>query len=413
MHFLIGQEARFRYTTMGSKFLLFSLGILASTSGTSSAQTDPFAPQNGQATSDPFAAQTGISGNPFQEDDPLAPTPDQQSTQTKKSEHVDLLPVEKKRAVVVIEGSRGRGTGFIAKMKGVLFVVTNIHVIKDNTKLKFMTMDGDMLSIDDVYAAKGYDIAILKLSNQNRLNYFNITQDVFSNVSVGTEVLIPGNSLGDGTILQTKGSVVAVGPKLVEHNAPTFAGNSGSPVIKTTDWEVIGVDTLSTRRDLLDWFNQHSKNQKGSQVKSDVRLFGYRIDNINSWERVTFDELERQHQDITRIQTEVLCVLSAVWGTNWHYQRSDTVSRIINRYLEKTSNPSLSVQDVEYQKKLARSALYNHLTTQRKEAVKNSKKAYALMGQDYTNTINFCDQLIEYVGRYYESESSKDPFETR
>lgn len=392
--------------------ILFSISLLAHVS----AQVDPFASPNkanlGSQPIDPFAAPTGVTGDPFEEDDPLNQNAESQPA-GKKTYYVDELPVEKKRAVVIIEGDSGRGTGFVAKINDILFVVTNIHVIKDNKNLKFMTMDGDTISTSDVYAAKDYDIAILRLTEQHRVNFFDISSDVFSDVSVGTEVLIPGNSLGDGTILQTRGAVVAVGPKLLEHDAPTFAGNSGSPIIKMDDWKVIGVDTLSTKRDLLQWFNQHSKEQKGSQVKADVRLFGYRIDNIKEWEKISFNRLHQQHENISHIKIEALSVLSAVWGTDWHYQRSDTVSRIINRYIEKTSDSSLAIQDVEYQKKMARSALFNHLRSMKQDAIKNKVKAYELMKDDYSSTIAFCDELIEYVGRYYESDSSNDPFETR
>lgn len=395
--------------------LLFILTFLAY--GLTTAQTDPFASPNsgsvGPQPVDPFAAPTGISGNPFEEDDPLSLIDAEEDQNQSQAEYVDALPTEKKRAVVVIEGAKGRGTGFVAKINGILFIVTNVHVIKDNEKLVFMTMDGTNLSVGGVYAAKGYDVAILRIEEQDHQYFFEITPDVFSSVSVGTEILIPGNSMGDGTVLQTKGEVVAVGPKLIEHDAPTFSGNSGSPIINKENWEVIGVDTLSTKRDLLQWFNQHSKEHKESQIKNDVRLFGYRIDNVSEWERIRFSELQRQHDDILEIQTEALSVLSAVWGTDWHYQRSDTVSRIINRFIEKTSNSSLAVQDVEHQKKMARSALFNHLKSMQRKAERNRNQAYELMREDYSNTIVFCDELIKYAGRYYESGSSADPFETR
>ena len=393
--------------------IFFLLSLLPCIHG----QIDPFASPSsenlGTQSINPFAVPNGVSGDPFKEDDPLVERPTQAATSSKETEYVDELPLEKKRAVVIINGDSGSGTGFIAKINNILFIVTNIHVIKDNQNLKFMTMDGDTLLTSAVYAAKEYDIALLRLNEQDRSNYFDITEDVFSDIPVGTAVLIPGNSLGDGTILQTKGAVIAVGPKLIEHDAPTFSGNSGSPIINIEDWKVIGVDTLSTKRDLLQWFNQHSKEQKGSQVKNDVRLFGYRIDNIKGWEQISFTNLQQQHQDISHIQTEALSVLSAVWGDDWHYQRSDTVSRIINRFYEKTANHSLAFQDVNYQKRLARSGLYTHLKSIKENAVKNKVNAYELMKSDYSDSITFCDELIEYVGRYYESDSSNDPFETR
>lgn len=372
---------------------------------------DPFAAPSGSAI-DPFAVNTGINGDPFAEDDPFKPDTEEPE-QTNSNTYIDELPVEKKRAVVVIEGDSGRGTGFVSKINDILFIVTNIHVIKNNADLKFQTMDGSTLHVSGIFAAREHDVAILKIKNQEFPYYFELVNDVFTNISVGTKVLVPGNSLGDGTILQTKGEVVAVGPKLIEHDAPTFSGNSGSPIIQIEDWKVIGVDTLSTKRDLLAWFNQHSKNQKGSQVKKDVRLFGYRIDSIKGWEKISAHGLYVQHKDLEEIQIEVFSVLSAVWGTDWHYQRSDTVSRIINQFIRKTADSSMVYADVEYQKRTSRSALYNHLLSMKKRAETNKSQAYELMQDDYEETVELCERIADYVGRLYQSESQYDPFETR
>jgi len=367
----------------------------------------------GKTPADPFAAPTGVTGDPFKEDNPLTVNPDQDNREDRKSNYVDLLPEEKKRAIVTIEGDKTAGTGFIAKINDILFVVTNVHVIKNIKKPKFMTLGGEKISPASIFAAIDFDVAILRMTDQNWPYYFEVTDEILKDAKVGTEVIIPGNILGDGTILQTKGSIVAVGPKLIEHDAPTFSGNSGSPILKIDDWKVLGVDTLSKKRDLLQWFNQHSKTQAGSQVKNDVRLFGYRMDNIKDWEKISFSNLPRQNEELSTIQIEALSVLSAVWGTDWHYQRSDTVSRIINRYLERTSRRNLSTQDVEFQKKTARSLLYNHIVSMKKRAVEKQMDSYELMKNDYSETILLCDKIIEYVGRYYQSDSTYDPFEAR
>ena len=202
------------------------------------------------------------------------------------------------------------------------------------------------------------------------------------------------------------------GPKLIEHDAPTFSGNSGSPIINKENWEVIGVDTFSRKRDLLEWFNQYSKEQNESQIKNEVRLFGYRLDNIPKWEKILFTKLYRQNNDIIEIQTETLSVFSAIMGSDWHYQRSDTVSRIRNRFYKRMVG-NIAFQDQVRYKQLARSALYTHLNSMQKRAEANIQNAYAIMRQDYFKTIALCKAVKEFVGRYYESDSSVDPFETR
>tara|TARA_R110000744_G_scaffold96421_1_gene186354 strand:+ start:1867 stop:3066 length:1200 start_codon:yes stop_codon:yes gene_type:complete len=390
-------------------FTLFTI-LLVATQGQS---VDPFAPPDGR-NKDPFAASGGSGVDPFAID-PFAPQADEEDNhKTSTSDYVDLLPSDKKRAVVIVEGDNARGTGFIARLNNILFVVTNQHVIKNNPNPTFQTMNGDIVTTNGLYIAKGYDVAIFRISGDtSQLNYFEVEDDVFDSVKVDDSVLIPGNSMGDGTILQTRGTIIAIGPKLIEHNAPTFSGNSGSPVILEKNWKVIGVDTLSTSRDGLKWFNQFSKDQKGSQIKNDVRLFGYRIDNIKEWEGVRLKELERQHADILEIQKEAYSVLSAVHGSKYHYQNSPTVSTIIHRYYKRTAIASLAHSDVEYQKKVARSGLYNHLMSTKSRAKENKSKAYACMVSDYDEAIAVCDWIFDHVGKYYEAHLKEDPFEAR
>ena len=365
---------------------------------------DPFAPADANTVVDPFAAESpdpfaAPARNPFNKD-PFSPIEISENENEKESqtEYVDELPAEKKRAVVIIEGSKGIGTGFVSKINGILFIVSNVHLLKDNDKFEFTTMDGTNLKVSDIYAAKGYDVAILRILEQDRPYFFEVSPDVFSTVSVGTKILIPGNSMGDGTILQTEGEIVSIGPKRIEHDAPTFTGNSGSPILNKENWEVIGVDTLAIKRDQPEWFNKFSKEDKDSQIKNDVRLFGYRIDNIQEWENIQLSELNRQSKDIDEIRTEAWSVISAVGGYNWDYH-SDAVSRIDNHFLESTSNPRQTNQNYEQHKKLRLWSLLGHLESLEKRAISNEGSAYALMREDYSQTIALCQELVILVGR--------------
>jgi len=129
-------------------------------------------------------------------------------------------------------------------------------------------------------------------------------------------ILIPGNSLGAGTILQATGQVVAIGPRNIEHDAPTYAGNSGSPIILKKNWNVVGIDTYSKNNSLKRWDDKFSFKQPASQIKNDVRLFGYRLDSIpsNGWERIKWSEWRRQIESLEKMRALMDSIYDAVTG---------------------------------------------------------------------------------------------------
>lgn len=258
---------------------------------------------------------------------------------TADAPHVSALPNNRLLAIVVIEGKSGKGTGFIAKLKDKLFVFTNQHVIAGNEQLELKTINGDLLAYDSIFAGEEHDVAMFRLLNPTEgIPFFELESDPFQNTKTGDNVIVPGNSLGAGTILQARGKIISLGPKLVEHNAPTFSGNSGSPIVLESTMKVVGVDTLSKKSSPLDWANKFSREQVGSQIKSDVRLFGYRIDTIKKWSLIDLKRYNSEFAEIRELETEVVSVYAAVIGSKWHYQQSDTVSRIVSDWDRKVAD---------------------------------------------------------------------------
>lgn len=328
--------------------------------------------------------------------------------------HVSALPNEKLLAIVIIEGKSGTGTGFIAKLRDKLFVFTNQHVIAGNEKIELKTINGELLAYDSIFAGEGHDVAMFRLSNANEgTPFFELESDPFLNTKTGESVIVPGNSLGAGTVLQARGKIISLGPKLVEHNAPTFSGNSGSPIVHESTMKVVGVDTLSKKSNPLDWANKFSRDQAGSQIKSDVRLFGYRIDTINKWNLIDLKKYNSEFTEIRELETEVVSVYAAVIGSKWHYQKSDTVSRIITDWDNRVSKPLVSNEDKESATKGARFALNSHLNVLRDKARKRQTSAYDFFKKDYKQIEDLTDEVSEKVGNAILSPRSSDPFSAR
>ncbi|MDB6005512.1 MAG: trypsin, partial [Prosthecobacter sp.] len=159
-------------------------------------------------------------------------------------DYVDKLPPDKKNAIAVIEGDRGSGTGFFARFKDSVFLVTNLHVLDGNSTFKIRTSNGAEVKFAGMVAAREADIALLKLAEEPKA-YFDVEISVDTTNRTGDTILVPGNSLGGGTILQTEGRIAGIGPAKIEHDAPTFHGNSGSPILNVNTWKVLGVQTLA------------------------------------------------------------------------------------------------------------------------------------------------------------------------
>ena len=328
--------------------------------------------------------------------------------------HVSALPNNKLLAIVVIEGKAGKGTGFIAKLRDRLFVFTNQHVIAGNDQLELKTINGESLKYDLIFAGEEHDVAMFRLLNPSEdTPFFELESDPFQNTKTGDNVIVPGNSLGAGTILQARGKIISLGPKLVEHNAPTFSGNSGSPIVLESTMKVVGVDTLSKKSSPLDWANKFSREQDGSQIKSDVRLFGYRIDTIKKWNIIDLKRYNSEFAEIRELETEVVSVYAAVIGSKWHYQKSDTVSRIVSDLDKKISDSVVSKEDKESATKGARFALSSHLNVLRDKARKRQTSAYDFFKKDYKEIEELTDEVAEKVGNSILSPRSSDPFSAR
>ena len=183
-----------------------------------------------------------------------------------------------KNAIIIIKGSKGSGTGFLANFKDKKVVITNTHVIKDNKNFKFYTRSGREIKIKSLFFSKDRDISILETEDK-QITPLQICPKV-GELKTSTPVVVYGNSLGESVITEVKGTLQGTGPTEIESNAKFVEGNSGSPIIDTTTGKVIGVATRATCH--YRWTTYNTKFQ--------VRRFGTRIDNI------TWDDFQKYNR---------------------------------------------------------------------------------------------------------------------
>ncbi len=175
--------------------------------------------------------------------------------------------------LVIIEGDYSAGSGFVAKMHGDYFVVTNQHVLSGNKKFTITGMDGRKFPTDGpLYGATDYDVALLKIPESLAKNYLEIMDNPETNAKTGDPITIPGNSLGARVPTQINGQITAIGPELVEVSAQLVHGISGSPIIDRPAGKVVGIATMSITYKM-------DADKRG--ITADTRWFGYRVDNID------------------------------------------------------------------------------------------------------------------------------------
>ena len=136
------------------------------------------------------------------------------------------------------------GSGFIISADG--YVVTNNHVIENADEIEIEFFDGRLMEASVVGTDPKTDVALLKVTAQDKLKFVNFGD---SNKSkVGDWVLAIGNPLGQGFSVSA-GIISARGRALsgsyddfIQTDAAINRGNSGGPLFNM-DGEVIGVNT--------------------------------------------------------------------------------------------------------------------------------------------------------------------------
>lgn len=231
------------------------------------------------------------SSSPATATAPPAPSSDQKSG-ANTSAQVGEMVTKHRDDLVVIEGSKGRGSGFVCNVGGQPFLMTNIHVMANNPQPKFNTMNGKSLTVGA--SSLGVDHDIFKGALTEAPTSLEILENLDQTAKIGDPIAVLGNPEGAGVIKPLEGRIVGIGPNLVEVDAPFVQGNSGSPIIHIPTGKVIGIATYLIIRKV------DTKEKDG--VETTVRRFGYRVDNVAKWEPVNWTNFYTQSAQAAKIE---------------------------------------------------------------------------------------------------------------
>lgn len=210
-------------------------------------------------------------------------------------------------ALVIIETEDGGGSGFIAKIKGRSFLVTNIHVLAAARGARVQAMNGDKITLPNVaYLSEDRDLVIVPIEWEGA--HFKISTSLPNdNVRIGDSITVMGNSDAAGVATKLKGVINGIGPEELEVSAKFAPGNSGSPIIH--DDLGVAVGLVSHMRDLSD----KDKWTKDSEL-ADIRRFGFRLDGEISWQLLSLQNLYKQGELYDRFEDRTIVLAQTVYA---------------------------------------------------------------------------------------------------
>jgi hypothetical protein len=120
-------------------------------------------------------------------------------------------------------------------------------------------------------------------------------KNVDQNAAVGDDVVVLGNAEGAGVVNPIAGTIVGIGPNLLEIDAPFVPGNSGSPIVHLKSGKVIGVATYLIT-------NQFDLSTDTKLKQPVVRRFGFRLDSVKGWQPVDWRSFDAQAARMEEIE---------------------------------------------------------------------------------------------------------------
>lgn len=228
------------------------------------------------------------------------------------STHVGINDTNRKvsphitNSVLIIDGDKSVGTGFVARADGKKFLYTAAHVFTGNSRLTIRNASGmEFKKFDDLQAADGADLIRLKILD-DPADFLELAP-VDASLPINTEIVALGNGGGNGVVSVEAGKLLGTSGELLEIDAEIIQGNSGGPVVEKATGKVVGEATHLTSERKEIW-------SEGTR-QGNVRRFACRLNKEWKWmilktgtfladgkALMEFDELTRLCFAISRLE---------------------------------------------------------------------------------------------------------------
>ncbi|MGL5017413.1 MAG: trypsin-like peptidase domain-containing protein [Luteolibacter sp.] len=194
--------------------------------------------------------------------------------------------------IVIIEGDKGNGTGFLCRSGNEVWVYTAAHVLSGNRTITVRDNTGRIYrDFEFLECAEGVDLVRLKPKDAalEGLDLVLPTQAP----KVGETIVAIGNSLGAGSLTGEPGNIMSVQDDMWEVDAEIIPGNSGGPVVSVKSGKVVGIVThLTIAR------NRDSSAPAGADEKPEVKRFAARLDKDWEWRKMPVSRFVKEWEHI-------------------------------------------------------------------------------------------------------------------
>lgn len=207
-------------------------------------------------------------------------------------------------SVVIIEGDKSVGTGFIASTGGKKYVYTAAHVFSGNSRLTARNSSGTSFKkFGDLEAAEGADLVRMEILEDVK-NFLEF-RPAEPPLQVYKEIAALGNGGGNGVVAVEQGLVLSTSADSVEIDAAIIQGNSGGPVVEIVTGKVIGLATHLT-------YGQKGVVAAGTPQEK-VRRFACRLDREWKWKSMKIGDFLESSNAVDQYiaLTEVCSVIVA------------------------------------------------------------------------------------------------------
>ncbi len=240
--------------------------------------------------------------------------------QDKRNKKPAALTPAQLAALAIVRGDKGSGSAFVCKMNDQFFVVTNAHVLSGNDKFTVTAVNGTEFTVQDIFVGHKFDVALIRVAEEPT-SYLEVLEDILNVVSIGDEVIIPGNARGGSVVTQTHGKVLGIGPELIEVDAQFVSGNSGSPILHAPSGKILGLATYYVEYRIADSLQDKSDSKK--KEMQNRRWFGFRLDTIKNWDRIDWNRFAAEGRLMAQLDDRTQALLALFNNKNALMQSRD------------------------------------------------------------------------------------------